>query len=223
MACSKAWQTEPLHFRELPLMPHSAPHWILGFVASLGLTAICAAQGDSTVLRKGRIHVRPGTVLEDADVLIEKDKIKAVGRELKAPEGATEIELGGEDLYPGMIDPLNDGLLEPGNSARGAFGAGEPALDAFDAFQALRNREMLAGGVLTVGLGAHPLGRARRRSFRWSRSESTPGEPALVAKNQIVPCEISALERIPGARARSSSAAGSSTFRTPRPSRRRRR
>ena len=117
----------------------------------------------------GRVHVRPGTVLEGADVLIEKDLIKAVGTDLKAPEGATVVDLGETTSTPGMIDPLNDGLLEAAHSGRGAFGAGDPTIDAFDVFLAPRNQELLPGGVLTVGLGPHPRASAAASS-RLSRS-----------------------------------------------------
>jgi hypothetical protein len=152
-------------------------------------------QGEATVLRGGRIHVRPGNVLEGADVLIEKDVIKAVGRDLKVPEGAAVVELEGADLYPAFIDPLNDGLLEQGHAAKGAFGAGEPTLDAFDPFLRTYDRDLLASGVATVGLGALPQG-VRGGVVSVIALGSRPGEPSVIARNQIVPCEISALERV---------------------------
>ena len=165
----------------------------------LVLTALAAAAGgchgqsEATVLRNGRIHVRPGTVLEGADVLIETDLIKAVGKDLKVPDGAAVVDLGGEDLYPGLIDPLNDGLLESGHAARGAFGPGDPTIDAFDAFIARHNEDLLAGGVLTVGLGAHPAG-VKGGVISVLAVGAIAGEPSILARNQIVASEISAIE-----------------------------
>jgi Amidohydrolase family len=174
-------------------MPRPCLRSILTPALALVLAASGLAQGDVTLLRNARVHVRPGTVLDATDVLVEKDLIRAVGKDLKAPEGATVVDLGGEDLYPGMIDPLNDGLLEAGHSARGAFGTGDPTIDAFDAFLAPHNRELLAGGVLTVGLGPHPAG-VKGGVVSVLAVGSAAGEPSILAKNQIVPAEISATE-----------------------------
>src|SRR3954463_4303161 len=44
------------------------------------------------------------TVLTDADVLTQDDKIAAVGRQLDVPEGTVEIDATGGIVMPGMID-----------------------------------------------------------------------------------------------------------------------
>lgn len=161
----------------------------------LAAAAACPGQSDSTLWRGGRIHVRPGVVLEGADVLVQKDAIKSVGVGLTAPDGAAIVDLAGEDVYPGFIDPLNDGLLEPSYAGRGSFGGSDATLDAFDPFRAIHNRELLRSGVLTVGLGGVPSG-IRGGVVSVIAVAETVGEPDVVAKNQFVPTEISALERI---------------------------
>jgi hypothetical protein len=166
------------------------------FAAVFGLGGIFAQ--DSVLLQGARVHVRPGSVLEGADVLVEKGVVKAVGKDLKAAEGTPVVDLAGDDLYPGFVDPLNEGLLEPAHAGRGAFGGSDPTLDGFDAFLATSNAELLRGGVLTVGLGTLPAG-IRGGVVSVLAVEPAAGEPSIIAKNQIVPCEISALERLPRA------------------------
>src|ERR1700684_1463049 len=53
-----------------------------------------------TVLTMDDAH----TVLADADVLVQGDKIAAVGPHLDAPEGALEVDARGGIVMPGMID-----------------------------------------------------------------------------------------------------------------------
>jgi 5-methylthioadenosine/S-adenosylhomocysteine deaminase len=53
-----------------------------------------------TVLTMDDAH----TVLTDADVLVQGDKIAAVGPRLDAPEGALEVDARGGIVMPGMID-----------------------------------------------------------------------------------------------------------------------
>jgi hypothetical protein len=175
------------------------PVFILGLAALLGCAPTAAAQEGMALFRGGRVHVRPGTVLERADVLVERDVIKAVGPALEAPAGADVVDLGGEDLYPGFVDPLNDGLLDAAHVGPGSFQAGNETLDGFDAFQALHNGDLLRAGVLTVGLGTLPQG-VRGGVVSVLAVEAAAGEPSVVARNQIVACEISAEERLPRGR-----------------------
>ena len=61
---------------------------------------------DPVVLRGGTVLTMDDshTVLADADVLVEGDRITAVGPRLAAPEGALEIDASGGIVMPGMID-----------------------------------------------------------------------------------------------------------------------
>ena len=56
-------------------------------------------------LLKGAHVVDPQVGLDDVrDVLIDGDKIAAVGESLDAPEGAEVIDAAGKYLVPGLVD-----------------------------------------------------------------------------------------------------------------------
>lgn len=59
------------------------------------------------------VHSVTSGVRTDTDVLIADGKIKAIGKDLTAPEGATVMALDGKHLYPGLIALANQlGLIE---------------------------------------------------------------------------------------------------------------
>jgi 5-methylthioadenosine/S-adenosylhomocysteine deaminase len=69
-------------------------------------TAEVPAAGRPVVLRGGTVLTMDDsrTVLTDADVLVDGDRIAAVGPSLDAPEGTAEIDARGGIVMPGMID-----------------------------------------------------------------------------------------------------------------------
>ena len=68
-----------------------------------------------TALRAARlIDVQRGTVLEKPVILIEGDRIKAVGPGLAVPQGAAVIDLGAATLLPGLIDCHTHLTFQPG-------------------------------------------------------------------------------------------------------------
>lgn len=46
----------------------------------------------------------PQGILKETDVFLEEGKLKAIGKDLKVPEGTVEIEARGKHVTPGMID-----------------------------------------------------------------------------------------------------------------------
>lgn len=69
---------------------------------SLGITA---QTPKITVIKAGRlVDTVAGKVLENQMILIEGNKIKDVGPNLKVPEGATVIDLSKSTVMPGFID-----------------------------------------------------------------------------------------------------------------------
>ena len=59
------------------------------------------------------VHSVTSGVSTDTDVLIADGKIKAIGKDLTAPEDATVMALDGKHLYPGLIALANQlGLIE---------------------------------------------------------------------------------------------------------------
>lgn len=132
----------------MPRRPSSAL-WALAAVLATG----AGAQDTPLLVRNGRVHARPGAPVVVASVLVEGGKIKAVGKDLAAPEGARVLEAEGLDVYASFIDPLNDGLLEVSPAPAGYLGGGDRALDVYDRFAAARRAELLRAGVGVVGLG----------------------------------------------------------------------
>jgi imidazolonepropionase-like amidohydrolase len=79
-----------------------------GAVALVLAGAMSAAADEPakvTVLKAARLlDGRSDTFVRDAVVIVEKDRIKAVGSGLAVPAGATVIDLGDATLLPGFID-----------------------------------------------------------------------------------------------------------------------
>jgi hypothetical protein len=69
------------------------------------LTAPRAAPRGSLVLRGARIiTMRGDEVIEDGNILIENNRIRAVGAAVEPPTGARVIDVAGTTIIPGLID-----------------------------------------------------------------------------------------------------------------------
>ena len=87
--------------------------------ACLALVAAAApAQQPATtpiVLHAARLlQVESGTLLQPGEVLVEGDRIRAVGTAVDHPQGARIIDLGDATLLPGLIDAHVHLFLHPG-------------------------------------------------------------------------------------------------------------
>jgi len=69
---------------------------------------VIADKSDTTVLLQNATIItmadEDGGVLENADILIEGDRIKEIGEDLTAPRGAKTVDLEGKTIVPGFID-----------------------------------------------------------------------------------------------------------------------
>jgi imidazolonepropionase-like amidohydrolase len=127
---------------------------LLGAVAwALGVTPALAAP---KALRFGRVLGPDGRLVANATVLVDGERIQAVGTELTVPAGAERIDLSGYTAIPGLIDVHThmtyfwDGT--PGTRPRGQA-ARHPGVTVFLAQQ--NARRTLETGVTTVrDLGA---------------------------------------------------------------------
>src|SRR5690606_38695647 len=64
------------------------------------------------------IHTEPGRVLRDATLVIEDDRIIAVGARVRVPRNAQVRDLKGAHLWPGLIEPYSGiGALVPERNA----------------------------------------------------------------------------------------------------------
>jgi imidazolonepropionase-like amidohydrolase len=81
--------------------------------------ALAAAQPPAAtpiVLHAARLlQVDTGTILQPGEILIEGERIKAVGVSVEHPQGAKVIELGDTTLLPGLIDAHVHLFLHPGS------------------------------------------------------------------------------------------------------------
>jgi len=69
----------------------------------------------STVLHAARLlEVDTGTLLQPGEILVEGERIRAVGSSVDRPQGATVIDLGDTTLLPGLIDAHVHLFLHPG-------------------------------------------------------------------------------------------------------------
>ena len=87
--------------------------------ASLMTMGILASAQKTTatpiVLHAARLlQVDTGAVIEPGEILVEGERIRAVGRSVEHPQGATVIDLGDTTLLPGMIDAHVHLFLHPG-------------------------------------------------------------------------------------------------------------
>jgi imidazolonepropionase-like amidohydrolase len=82
---------------------------------TLLLAATAAAQTHPTILHAARLlDVETGKVVAPGEILVEGDRISAVGTTVDHPVGAAVIDLGDATLLPGLIDAHVHLFLHPG-------------------------------------------------------------------------------------------------------------
>lgn len=137
-----------------------------------GYTQIPSAQ--TTLFKNVKVWTNEAEgVLEQADVLIEKGKIKAIGTNLKAPAQAVVVEGEGKHLTPGIIDEHSHLALESWNEAAQAVSAEVRMLDAVNP-EDINIYRQLAGGVTSSHLlhgSANPIGgQSQLIKLRWGET-----------------------------------------------------
>ena len=50
------------------------------------------------------VHTEPGTILENATIIIRDGLIENVSTDIHIPEDATTLDMSGKTIYPGFID-----------------------------------------------------------------------------------------------------------------------
>ncbi|HEV2486091.1 MAG TPA: amidohydrolase family protein [Terracidiphilus sp.] len=87
-------------------------------LASALLAGFATAQQSpsaSIVLHAARLlQVDTGVILQPGEILVEGERIRAVGRSVEHPQGAKIIDLGDTTLLPGLIDAHIHLFLHPG-------------------------------------------------------------------------------------------------------------
>ncbi len=117
--------------------------------------AIAGVSSDhgTLVIKGGKVIVRPGKVLENAQVLIQDGRIIAVGPTVEAPADAHVIE--GAVVCAGFIDPWSSlGLSSRAVTDRNT-GPATRSVDAFDRYESAHNlTECLRAGVTSLRVQA---------------------------------------------------------------------
>ncbi|HMD76020.1 MAG TPA: amidohydrolase family protein [Terracidiphilus sp.] len=92
--------------------------FLLALSAALPLAAVAPAQQPAPapiVLHAARLlQIDTGALLQPGEVLVEGDRIRAVGVSVDHPKGARIIDLGDATLLPGLIDAHVHLFLHPG-------------------------------------------------------------------------------------------------------------
>ncbi len=96
----------------------SRPIRFLVFTLAFVLAGAVHAQQPASapiVLHAARLlQVDTGTLLQPGEILVEGERIRAVGRSVEHPQGAKIIDLGDVTLLPGLIDAHVHLFLHPG-------------------------------------------------------------------------------------------------------------
>jgi imidazolonepropionase-like amidohydrolase len=103
------------------------------------------AEPEATLIRAARLlDVVSGKVSEGFDILVEGNRIREVGSGLRAPAGATVIDLGDATVLPGLIDSHTHICLEPEDAKRSPVLHKPNSYRAIVAMAAAR-KELMAG------------------------------------------------------------------------------
>jgi len=106
--------------------------------------------GGSILLTNATVITVTGDALEEADVLIQRGKIRKIGQDLSAPKGVTRIDLTGYWVMPGIVDPHSHMAISGGiNEASDSVTVEVRITDEIDHMQLALHRA-LAGGVTTI-------------------------------------------------------------------------
>ena len=108
-------------------------------------------------IRAGRVILRAGEELADATILVEKDRIVAIGKDLAIPQGARVIE--GAVVCPGFVDPWSSLGLDAESVQDTGTSPATRTVDALDPWTLPGERDdALRAGVtaarVQVGAGA---------------------------------------------------------------------
>lgn len=88
---------------------------LLPWVLTCGIVAQTADNPNPVVLHAARLlDVKAGKILKPGEVLVQGERIVAVGSSVQHPSGAEVIDLGDRTLMPGLIDVHVHLFLHPG-------------------------------------------------------------------------------------------------------------
>jgi imidazolonepropionase-like amidohydrolase len=77
---------------------------IVALLLASALSWVGLAQGPVAVFEGARVIVGDGRVIDNATIVVNSGKIAQVGRDVKAPAGATRVSLTGKTVMPTIVD-----------------------------------------------------------------------------------------------------------------------
>ncbi|MCZ6598163.1 MAG: hypothetical protein O7B99_11025, partial [Planctomycetota bacterium] len=152
----------------------------------------------SLLIHGARVIVRPGVELADADVLIQRGVVVAVGEGLAAPEGAREIT--GAVVCAGFLDPWAVLGLDGGSATDQSVTAASRTVDALDHWSEADH----LGDALEAGVTASRV-QAGVRSLMSGIGAVVRNDPSLLADGAVVledACVGASIGLVRGGRAR---------------------
>ena len=126
------------------------------FLFLISLNGFAQEKTNTVVLKAARmIDGKSNTVVENAIVVIEKEKIISAGAGASIPAGASVIDLGNVTILPGLIDCHDHLTADPEDSGYNSLGVSVPAQALHGASNARKTLEAGFTTVRNVGAGAY--------------------------------------------------------------------
>ena len=105
--------------------------------------------GGTLLLQNATVIPVTQGIMQDTDVLVVEGRIRAIGRDLEIPAGATLIDLEGYWIMPGIVDPHSHLAVRGINEGSQSITCEVRQADVVDPTQ-LGIHRALAGGVTTI-------------------------------------------------------------------------
>lgn len=126
------------------------------FLFLISLNGFAQEKTNAVVLKAARmIDGKSNTVVENAIVVIENEKIISAGAMASIPAGASVIDLGSVTILPGLIDCHDHLTADPEDSGYNSLGVSVPAQALHGASNARKTLEAGFTTVRNVGAGAY--------------------------------------------------------------------
>jgi imidazolonepropionase-like amidohydrolase len=115
----------------------------------------------SIVIKNARIYTMANQDVLKGEILLVNGKVKEVGTQVKAPEGAKVINARNHFVTPGLIDAhchigmIEDAIGFEGSDVNEAISPNTSQVRGIDGFNPMDRtvKEALAGGVITAATG----------------------------------------------------------------------
>ena len=137
---------------------------LLAMLALLLPAALRASEegpGRTFALRGATVYTVSGEIEENANLVVEEGRIKAVGKDVKIPDGMKTYDLSGYVVVPGLLDAETN-LASDNRETLESLSPQVKALDGWDFYR--DNRDLLKGGVTSVYLAPGiPAAKTRTR------------------------------------------------------------